>query len=51
MCNDISEIIGIEVENLKITQNLGLYVHKNIRCLLYKGIVTYTFLWDVNVVV
>ncbi|TXZ93940.1 ISL3 family transposase [Vibrio cholerae] len=41
MCNDISEIIGIEVENLKITQKLGLYVHKNVRCLLYKGILTY----------
>ena len=34
MCNDILEIIGIEVENLKITQNLGLYVHKNVRFLL-----------------
>ena len=40
-CNDISEIIRIEVENLKITQNLGLHLHKNVQCLLYGGILTY----------
>ena len=38
MCNDISEIIGIEVENLKITQNLGLYVHKTFDVYYTKGL-------------
>ncbi len=35
MCNDISEILGIKVKNLKITQNLGLHVHKNVQALFY----------------
>ncbi len=35
MCNDISEMLGIKVKNLKITQNLGLYVHKNAKALFY----------------
>ncbi|PXA61454.1 ISL3 family transposase, partial [Staphylococcus pseudintermedius] len=41
MCNDISEILGIKVKNLKITQNLGLHVHKNVQALFYEGQLTY----------
>ncbi|RTX77264.1 ISL3 family transposase, partial [Staphylococcus schleiferi subsp. schleiferi] len=41
MCNDISEMLGIKVKNLKITQNLGLDVHKNVKALLYEGQLTY----------
>ncbi len=41
MCNDISEMLGIKVKNLKITQNLGLHVHKNVKALLYEGQLTY----------
>lgn len=37
MCNDISEMLGIKVKNLKITQNLGLHV----KALLYEGKSTY----------
>ncbi|RTX77105.1 ISL3 family transposase, partial [Staphylococcus schleiferi subsp. schleiferi] len=41
MYNDISEMLGIKVKNLKITQNLGLHVHKNVKALLYEGQLTY----------
>ena len=41
ICNDISERLGIKVKYLKITQNLGLHVHKNVNALLYEGLLTY----------
>ncbi len=37
ICNDISEMFGVKVKNLKITQNLGLHVLKNVKALLYEG--------------
>ncbi|PXA45186.1 ISL3 family transposase, partial [Staphylococcus pseudintermedius] len=41
MCNDISEILGIKVKNLKITQNLGLHVNNNVQASLYEGQLTH----------
>ncbi|MDT0736478.1 ISL3 family transposase, partial [Staphylococcus chromogenes] len=39
--NDISEMIGMKVPNLKITQCLGIRSFKNVQSLFYKGILTY----------
>ena len=39
--NDISEMIGMKVQNLNITQCLGIQLFKNIQSLFYKGILTY----------
>ncbi|UWF57310.1 ISL3 family transposase [Staphylococcus hyicus] len=39
--NDISEMIGMKVPNLKITQCLGIKSFKNIQSLFYKGTLTY----------
>ncbi|MCO4348080.1 ISL3 family transposase [Staphylococcus agnetis] len=39
--NDISEIIGMKVENLKITHCLGIQLFKNVQSLFYQGILTY----------
>ena len=39
--NDISEMIGMKVPNLKITQCLGIKSFKNVQSLFYKGTLTY----------
>ncbi|ARJ51961.1 ISL3 family transposase [Staphylococcus lutrae] len=41
MYNDISEMIGIKVSNLKITECLGIQTFKNVQSLFYKGVLTY----------
>lgn len=41
MFNDIPEMLGIKVKNLKITQNLGLHLHKNVKALFCVGQLTY----------
>lgn len=39
--NDISEMIGMKVPNLKITHCLGIKSFKNVQSLFYKRILTY----------
>lgn len=40
----ILEIVEVEVENIKSNQNIGLHVHKNVKCLLYEMILTYNLI-------
>ncbi|CAM3018646.1 transposase family protein [Staphylococcus argensis] len=41
MCYDISNILGIEVKNLRITKDLGLCFHKQIQCKFYEDNLSY----------